>query len=379
MARALRDPRGARLTDPRLLAIGGLLGAAALTRNEAVWLALLWVWLVLRIHEQRWSVRLRLIGVVAGVSLLVFAPWAYRDWVVFGSPLPGQAALNALSLTGFDIFAWNDPPTLERYLAIGPGNLAGMRVEGIVHNTIDVLVLLGFPISVIGLLALPWQGRDRALRPVLLLTVLIFLIAGLVFPVSTTWGTFLHAAAPVHVLLIVSAVGVLEAALAWLAARMGWTRPVTWLGALFAILSSAMLSIALLPPSAIRSRDEARTFAVLARQMAELGSPLLQAGPVIADQPIWLAEAVRIPALALPDEGPADVLDLARDARFRARWLVMTGTDHGDWPAILDSSPDPAAACFREVQLPVPGDPVDALSVEGVRVFRIDCAEPASP
>ena len=35
--------------------------------------------------------RLRLIGVVAVVSLLVFAPWAIRDWVVFGNPLPGQA------------------------------------------------------------------------------------------------------------------------------------------------------------------------------------------------------------------------------------------------------------------------------------------------
>ncbi len=43
MTRIARDPRGARLTDPRLLGLGLLLGLTALTRNEAVWLALTWV------------------------------------------------------------------------------------------------------------------------------------------------------------------------------------------------------------------------------------------------------------------------------------------------------------------------------------------------
>ena len=46
MTRVLRDPRGARIADPRLLAIGGLVGLAALTRNEAAWLALTWLGLV---------------------------------------------------------------------------------------------------------------------------------------------------------------------------------------------------------------------------------------------------------------------------------------------------------------------------------------------
>ena len=37
-----------------------------------------------------------------------------------------------------------------------------MRVEGLWHNLGTVLLLPGFPISLIGLAALPWQGRDRA-------------------------------------------------------------------------------------------------------------------------------------------------------------------------------------------------------------------------
>ena len=48
----------------------------------------------------------------------------------------------------------------------------------------------------IGILALPWQARDRALRPVVLISAIAFLVTSLLFPVATTWGTFLHAAAP---------------------------------------------------------------------------------------------------------------------------------------------------------------------------------------
>ena len=50
----------------------------------------------------------------------------------------------------------------------------------------------------------------------------------------------------------------------------------------------------------------------------------------------------------------------------------MAKPEHGAWPAILDGSA-PAAACFREVALPVPDDPADAAAIAGMRVFRIGC------
>ena len=93
---------------------------------------------------------------------------------------------------------------------------------GLAHNVLNVLVLLGIPLSVIGILGLPWQARDRALHTVVLIGALAFLVTGLLFPVATTWGTFLHAAAPVHVLVIVSALGALDAGLARLGRRMRW-------------------------------------------------------------------------------------------------------------------------------------------------------------
>ena len=371
MTRVLRDPRGARWLDVRLIGIGLLMGAAALTRNEVVWLALTWVWLAWRVRDQSRAVRVRLIAAVAVVALIVFAPWAIRDWVVFGNPLPGQALSNALSISGFDIFAWNDPPTLARYLAIGPAELVNLRVVGIGHNLFNVLLLIGVPISILGLLALPWQGRDRAVRPVLLTGLLTFLATSLLFPVATTWGTFLHAAAPVHVLLLISALGALDAGIARLGSRLGWTRPVAWLGPTLAIFASLLFSVVLLPGFGGGASATARTYQVIAREMAAIGAPLDGSAPVIHDFPIWLAETERVSTLALPDETPADVLDLA--SHFGAKWLISSEPNHGSWPAILDG-PDPDAACFQEVLLPIPDDPADAEAIKDVRVFRIACS-----
>jgi len=371
ITRVLRDPRGARVTDPRLLAMGVLLGAAALTRNEALWVAAVWALLAWRRSGLPRLERVRLIGIVAVVSLAVFAPWAIRDWAVFGNPLPGQAVSNALSVTGFDIFAWNDPPTLSRYLAVGPARLLEMRVEGIAHNVFNVLVLLGIPLALLGILALPWQVRDRALRPIVLVGGITFLVTSLLFPVATTWGTFLHAAAPVHVLLIISALGALDGGLARLGRRLGWTRQVAWTGAVLTVGGSALFAVALLPAVSSGAVGTARTYTVLAREMAAIGAPLDGSRPVIHDFPIWLAETQRVPALALPDETPTDVVDLADT--FGATWLIVAKEDHGAWPAILDAGTDPATACFHEVPLGVPADPVEAAAIEGFRVWRIDC------
>ena len=368
--RVLRDPRGARPTDVRLVGIGLLVGLAALTRNEAVWLALVWAWLAWRASGLTRGERLRLIGVVAVVAIAVFAPWAVRDWLVFGSPLPGQAATNALSVTGYDIFAWQDPPTLARYLAVGPATLASMRIDGITHNIVSVLLILGLPVSAIGLLALPWQARDRALRPLLLVAVITFLVTSLLFPVATTWGTFLHASGAIHVLLIVSALGALDSGFARLASRMGWERPVSWLGALLTVAWSILFSAALLPSAASSTVGTARTYRVLAEELAAAGMPLDGRTPVIADFPIWMAEGERVSSLALPNEPPSSVADLAK--HFNAQLLVLASPDRGIWPATLTSG-DPAAACFHEVALAVPEDPVDAAALKDVRVWQIAC------
>jgi hypothetical protein len=369
MSRLARKPRGLALRDPRVLTLGLLIGLAALTRNEAIWLGLAWAVVAWRIRSEALARRVRAVAAAGIVALLVFAPWMIRDWFVFGSPLPGQAAANAFSVTGFDIFAWNDPPSLSRYLAVGPARLLEMRLEGISHNLLNVLLLPGMPISLVGLLALPWQARGSTLLPVAVLGATTFLITSLAFPVATTWGTFLHAAGPAHVLLVVCALYGLDALIERVGMIRGWTKPVAWLGAALGIAGSVLFSAALLPSFGQGSRDTAALYAELDRRLDAAGRPLGDGRPVISNFPIWLAEVTDVPGLALPNESPGDVLDLART--FDARLVVLAARDHGRWPAILDSGVEDAA-CFR--QLPLGKGPAGQRDpLADVRVYEIVC------
>jgi hypothetical protein len=358
-----RLTRSASRADPSrtrdLILLGVVLGLAALARNEAIWLALVWVWLAWR-ASPRGSLA-QLIGIPAVVAIAIVVPWAIRDWLTFGTPLPGQALVNALSLRGSDIFAWSDPPTVARYLGAGLGTLLDLRVTGLEHNLVSVLLLLGTPISAIGLVALPWTARGTVLRPLLLFSILTFVLTTLLFPVSSTWGTFQHAAGAIEVLLAITAVLALDGLIERVGRIRGWTRPVAWLGPALTISGGLLLSAVLLPLDGQNARDTAARFAALPPALAAAGVPLTTADPVITDTPIWLAEATGHEALALPDEPPASVLDLAH--HFGAAVLIVQTDNGGQWPAVASSSAADAP-CFMPV--PVPALP-------GVAVFRIVC------
>jgi len=234
-----------------------------------------------------------------------------------------------------------------------------MRVEGLWHNLGTVLLLPGFPISLIGLiglLTLPWVARGSAVRPVLLLSVITFLVTSLVFPVSTKWGTFLHAAGPFHVLIVLSAMLTLDSGLARLGRRRGWTKQVAWLGATLGLVSGLLFSIVLLGTFGAGSRETARLYEELGTRMAAAGHPLDdRAGPVIGNFPIWIAETQRVRSLGLPDEPPEDVLDLARTFPG-TRYLVLTNPESEHWPGDLEAGVA-GAECFRPIDLgPTPSD-----------------------
>jgi hypothetical protein len=382
------------------VALGVVLALAALTRNEAIWLALTFAvieWSNVRMAFSRLSDRFGAWGInvipVALVAIVTFAPWAFRDWLVFGSPLPGQALTNALSLDGRDIFAWQDQPTLSRYLAAGLPKLLELRWTGLVHNLVSVLLLLGVPLSFVGLVGLPgaWRSRPVAkpktpsaatsspvspvnpLRPLIVFSIITFAVASLLFPVSTTWGTFLHAAGAIHVLLVISALLVLDAAIGWVGARRGWTRPVAWLGPTFAIAGCLLFSGVLLAQDGAASRATAARYDALAAALRDPSFALpidAEPGPIITDFPIWLAEATRHHTLALPNEPADSILDLAGRFDPPARLLIVDAANTGVWPSTIFAG-DPRSECFVPLELPMflvdPGVPDDVL------VFRIRC------
>jgi hypothetical protein len=383
MPRLLARPRVASwrdaARDPRLAGLGLAIGLAALTRNEAIWLAGAWFLLVvLRVRGRDaagglgWTDAARLVAVPAAVALAVFAPWAVRNWLVLGSALPSQTITNAFSRTGFDIFAFQDPPTLARYLAAGPARLLQMRVDGFSHNLLTVLLLPSFPIGLIGLAALPWFGRGRALRPLVLVSAVTFGFTTLVFPVATTWGTYLHAAGAAHVLLIVGCLFALDALIVRIGRFRGWTRPVAWLGPALTIFGAALFSLVFVPGFGAQARDVAARYRALPAAMAAAGLPdIARMGPVITDFPIWWAEAERAPALGLPDESPSSILALAR-AFPGTHYLVTNSTEHGTWPGVLDAG-GADVACFREIRLGVPTDPAVRSALQDTRVFELIC------
>ncbi len=373
MTRIARDPRGGRLTDLRLIGLGILLGLGALTRNETAWLGLIWAGIAWFATAAPPAVRLRLIGVVAVVAVLVFAPWAVRNVAVLGSPLPSGAATNALYLSGFDIFAWHDRPTLARYLAIGLPGLLELRWAGLTHNLLNVLVFLGLPMSLLGVAGLPWIWRSFAIRPLLLISVITFLFTSLIFPAATQWGTFLHGAGPVHVLLVVSGLFALDGLIASVGRRRGWTNPVAWLGPTLGIFGSALFSVVLLSSFASASAGTARIFSELPVRMAAAGHPLdASAGPVITNFPIWLAETQRIPTLALPNEPPSDVLDMARSFDG-TRLLVLIEPQGKHWPADLEAGA-PDSECFRPIDLgPWTGAAGSEDPLKDVHAFEVVC------
>ena len=370
MPRLLRAAEELRPTDWRLIGLGVLIGLAALTRNEAVFVGFAWllvVWLRPGVPGRR---KVELVAVPAVVALAIFAPWLVRNLVEFGTPLPSQTLANALSIEGFDIFAWNDPPTLSRYLAVGPARLLEMRLEGLYHNLFTVLLIPGFPTSFIGLVALPFFFRLAALGPLTILSVTTFLVTSLVFPVSTTWGTYLHAAGPAHVLLIVSALLGLDAFIAWVGVKRGWTRPVAWLGATLTVAASLLFLVAPTGMPFVGGQSQAlRTrYEVIDRDILPL-LELQRGQAVITNFPVWLTETTGVRALALPNESPADVYDLAGTLNGSA--LIIAG-EHGDWPAILAEG-GPSSECFEEVQVPTSAEPAEAGALKELHVYKQVC------
>jgi hypothetical protein len=106
--------------------------------------------------------------------------------------------------------------------------------------------------------------------------------------------------------------------------------------------------------------------------MAAAGHPLDPAGlRVISNFPIWVAETQRVASLALPNEPPSDVLDLASEFPG-TRYLILTSPEGGHWPADLENG-SPGAECFVPVDLgPYAGPGEDPLATTDV--YEIGCS-----
>lgn len=364
VAACLLMPRAVAGDRKHFLALGVMLGLTYLTRMEAVWLGLTFV--IASLLAGRSVARtFATSAAVAAIAALVALPWWARNIAVFGTPLPGQVTDNIFLTRNEQIFAYVDQPTLSGFLAQGLPTILANIASAVWHNAVDVLAVGAGPVAVVGLITVAAALAGRMLLPrhgplamLLVSGAITFLATSVLFPVATLWGTFQHAAGPLHAGLIVAAVAGMDAFVARVRAWRSWPRSNSWLAA-------AALALATLPITSLAlvgAAHAALTDAVRINQIAQAipGQPLWPwPAPLITDRPIGLSGARQQSAIALPDEPVIAILQLARD--FQAPLVVVT-EPRGSFPQVLRGAD--AVGCFDE--LDVPGMPA------GSAVFAVN-------
>jgi hypothetical protein len=338
------------------LALGAILGLAYLSRLEALYLALTFLFLT------RGRIRV-LLPVVLGGGLTVL-PWLIRNTLTFGTPFTGQAFENLLFTRREDVFAYTVRPDVETFLAQGADGIVANVIRGLAHGLVDVLLVPGAPLAPIGLICAFFLLRRAELRPtalwaLLVSGLLIYLADNALFPVATLWGTFLHSSGPLLVGLTVAAVLGVDAIVSRIRELRGWQRSNAWLApaglaAVTLLLAFVQLRILAVLSSTLEERYDS---------LARVAIVVEASGPIITEHPILLSDALDRPALALPEESVAAVVQLARDLGAEA---VLMVDRLGRYPVGFRTAE--GAACMTERTLG-PGAPVGA----SLFVIRRDC------
>jgi hypothetical protein len=367
-------------TPPRWQAsvlVGAALGGAWLSRQEAIWsglavLLLLGIALRARPAGRRSREALQRTWPIILGGAVVVLPWLARNAMVFGSPFPGQAIENMFLVRNEDVFAYLARPNADAYLSQGLQTVLTNPVRGAWTGLLDVLLLMAFPVGLVGLLSLAAMRRSGALRrPTALLALLLsggltFAATALLFPVATRWGTFLHASGPLVIGLTVMAALGADGLMARISTWRHWPRSNVIIGPVALVVTTVAVGLLQGDATAMRTQAlETRYGALGGAIRAEAQRQgVVVPDTLISDHPMWLARVLGRSAIVLPDEDIDSVTALAR--RFDAPWVVVVD-GRGRYPRSL-LEPD-ARGCLAEDPLPLEPGPDPAL------LFRLadDC------
>ena len=359
---AVRSVR-ARRAGWWLVGSGTLAGLATLTRVDGLLLlvapAVAW-WACRRRISPAWLV-------IAALAFgLVLAPWLLRNVSIFGSPFP-SAGGHTLWITSYnEQFSITAEPSLDSYLAWGPGNIIGSKLAAWGELAGRVTVLLG------GLFVLPfawglWTERRRVeLAPFVAYFAVVFLVMGLVFTFHAPKGAFYHSAGAWLPFALPLAVASLPGSAT--AAGRWWPflrRAQTHVFLLVAGLAGALvLSLA---GSAVMVAQWSAAHERLQQAAAFLSSAADPGDRVMAYDPAALYASAPMEGVAPPFD-PFPVVGQVVEA-YDVRWVVVT------IPAGEDRDPlglwDGAGGVDAYGNQPafLPADP--AFEAPGVRVYRV--------
>jgi hypothetical protein len=266
---------------------------------------------------------------------IVVAPWLIRNYLAFGTPLPSSVLSQAWLTDYVDTFNYWSQPTWQTLVEQGWQAILIQRGQALLDNG-SVFLLNTFPW---GLLALPglWLLRHRwPFFPPLVYGLLLFFVTALVFPVSSTAGTFYHSLGAVMPFLALAAVYAVQQG----TRRIIKNREMSI--AIFAAVTAGLLVLTAaqvvitLPAVAERHQAEKEQFEAVTEWLTQNAYP---GDVVMTTQPYTLNYASGRPSIVLPGNEP---LDSAWEAaqRYGARFLVITQT-FGRYPEILHEQPDP--------------------------------------
>jgi 4-amino-4-deoxy-L-arabinose transferase-like glycosyltransferase len=337
-------PIASRGNGRAIVALGVLLGVAYLTRIEAIYLGLVFVAFAWSAGARGRQLLAR-VGAVTVIGALIVLPWWLRNLATFGTPMPGQLAQNLFLTRNDQIFAFTDQPTLAGFLGQGPATIVSNIGAAAAHDFVDVLLIPAVVVVVVGIAAAlaGWRRRlDLSGTPLAALIVygmMAFVVTTALFPVATLWGTFAHAAGPLILALTVLAVLGADAFVARVRQWRHWSRANLWLAPAALIALSLPMTVFQLASAGQQAHDSQQQVAAAAN-LTRADVALDATKPVISDEPIWLSDALGVPAIELPDESGQSVLQLAR--QFGAGAIVIVDTQGHD-PASLAAR---APGCF---------------------------------
>ena len=344
VAACVAIPVAARGNARAIVGLGVLLGVAYLTRLEAVYLGLVFVAFTWSMGARGRLLAAR-IGAVVVIGALVALPWWLRNQAAFGSPMPGQLTQNLFLTHNDQIFAFIDQPTLAGFLGQGPWAILSNVGAAGWHDFVDDLLLPGTIVVVAGIAAAlaGWRRRKdlshSAVGALMFYGVLVFVVATVLFPVATLWGTFAHAAGPLFVGLTVLAVLGTDAFVARIRQWRHWSRANLWLAPAALVALSVPMTVFQLAVTGQLARDSQQQVAAAATVVRAVVT-LDVTRPVISDRPIRLSDALGGPAIELPDESAQSVLALART--FGATTIVIVDTQERNPAGLIAEAPN----CF---------------------------------
>jgi 4-amino-4-deoxy-L-arabinose transferase-like glycosyltransferase len=265
-------------------------------------------------------------ALVIGGYLLVMGPWLLRNWLDFGTPLPGSGTKTMFLTTYDDIFAYGRPLTLQSYLEWGWAEILGSKVQALWLNLqrlwAENLLIFLLPFTACGLWAL---RRERLLWPFFVYLLLLFGAMTFVFTFPGVRGGLFHSGAALLPFFFAAAGPGLEVVLRWVARRLRhWHVRRVW-----RVFATALVGLAVLVTALVLWRagvyngdwnDRDRGYAEIASWLEAQDAG--QSTVMVGNAPGFVWHTGHM-AIAIPNEPLDTILDVA--GRYDAHYLVLDG------------------------------------------------------